>query len=94
MNLSTDGRNCTFKFQGEKLNGKLVDLPCIIESYKTLDKSNYYKSGDIGQMFLFPEEGENLDNAMENFKLNSGITPPTRNIRKRKFRRFPETRVI
>lgn len=30
----------------------LCDLPCVVESHKTLDNRSYYKSGDIGQVPL------------------------------------------
>lgn len=35
---------------------QLIDLPTIIESYKTLDKKNLYKTGDISQMLLCTDE--------------------------------------
>ena len=31
---------------------QLMDLPCIIESHKTLDKKSLYKTGDICQVDL------------------------------------------
>ena len=35
---------------------KLVDLPTIVESSKTLDRKNLYKTGDICQMLLVGEQ--------------------------------------
>lgn len=35
---------------GTELEGRLVDLPCIVESQKTLDNVNIYKSADICQV--------------------------------------------
>lgn len=32
------------------LAAKLVDLPCIIESLKTIDKKTFYKTADICQV--------------------------------------------
>eukprot|EP01027_Heterolobosea_sp_BB2_P005536 GEZU01008454.1.p2 GENE.GEZU01008454.1~~GEZU01008454.1.p2 ORF type:complete len:125 (+),score=10.13 GEZU01008454.1:361-735(+) len=36
-------------FNNEQYNAKLVDLPCIVEAYKSLDRHQYFKAGDIGQ---------------------------------------------
>ena len=38
-----------------------MDLPCIIESYKTLDRKTLYKTGDISQMLVCAREPEELD---------------------------------
>jgi transcription initiation factor TFIID subunit 7 len=35
-----------------KYSAKLVDLPCIIESQKTIDNRQFYKIGDICQVFM------------------------------------------
>src|SRR5688572_21814484 len=48
--VSDDGRNAVFRFGKEEFTGTLVDLPCVLESLKTNDKINYYKSADIGQV--------------------------------------------
>ncbi|KAH0631014.1 hypothetical protein JD844_004476 [Phrynosoma platyrhinos] len=37
---------------------KLVDLPCIIESLKTIDKKTFYKTADICQMLVCTVDGE------------------------------------
>eukprot|EP01135_Chromosphaera_perkinsii_P009008 Nk52_evm26s1569 gene=Nk52_evmTU26s1569 len=34
------------------MKGRLVDLPCIIESQKTCDNKHFYKTADISQMFV------------------------------------------
>jgi len=36
------------------LAAKLVDLPCIIESLKTIDKKTFYKTADICQVWAVP----------------------------------------
>eukprot|EP01102_Stenamoeba_stenopodia_P003533 TRINITY_DN1364_c0_g1_i1.p1 TRINITY_DN1364_c0_g1~~TRINITY_DN1364_c0_g1_i1.p1 ORF type:complete len:562 (-),score=179.04 TRINITY_DN1364_c0_g1_i1:82-1692(-) len=83
----SDERKGTFKFGGKQYNMVLVDLPCILENNKTLDKITYYKCGDVGQM-LWVYEGDKMPSEIDDeFKLNSGITPPTSEIRKRKFRK-------
>lgn len=34
----------------------MVDLPCIIESVKTVDRKTFLKTGDISQMLLVDEK--------------------------------------
>lgn len=63
-------------------NGKVVNLPCVLESHKSNDSCNFFKTGDIGQMIL-------VDN--DNFNPNSGLTPPTRNIVNKRWRPLPDS---
>eukprot|EP00761_Pharyngomonas_kirbyi_P001928 gb/GECH01001932.1/.p1 GENE.gb/GECH01001932.1/~~gb/GECH01001932.1/.p1 ORF type:complete len:436 (+),score=169.67 gb/GECH01001932.1/:1-1308(+) len=59
---------------------KLVDLPCIVESYKSVDKHTYYKIGDVGQMVLvLPPDLDYKDIPDE---MESGLSNPTYNIQK------------
>jgi TATA-binding protein-associated factor Taf7 len=37
-------------YEGEHFLARLIDLPCIIESQKTLDKKQFHKVADICQM--------------------------------------------
>eukprot|EP00835_Amoeboradix_gromovi_P003305 NODE_213_length_14376_cov_0.499054.p5 type:complete len:302 gc:universal NODE_213_length_14376_cov_0.499054:2759-3664(+) len=81
---------------------KTVDLPCILEAQKTLDRKQFYKSGDISQMILVDatpinnkNEPINIEEIRENLpKLERkeyiyphGLTPPLYNARKRRFRK-------
>lgn len=72
---------------------KLVDLPCIIESQKTLDRKQFYKVCDISQMIVVGEIEEIDFSApvdtvgVEELMENSGITPPMKYCRTRRFRR-------
>lgn len=50
---TADSRHGTVSLDGESLSAKLVDLPCIIESLKTLDMKNFYKTADISQVLCF-----------------------------------------
>ena len=52
IQLQPDMRHGTVRFDGWVLPAKVVDLPCIIESHKTLDKKNFYKTADICQMMI------------------------------------------
>lgn len=77
--------------------GVLLDLPCIVESQKTLDYINYFKSADICQMLLvlaslegLRDRGSELSRLLvkgEKYKAKSGVSPGTRNITSRFFRR-------
>jgi transcription initiation factor TFIID subunit 7 len=81
-----EGRHAHFHMGSKTYNAYLLDLPCILESHKTLDKTAYYKSADIGQMLLVQDPNEEAQ-PPPSFKLSSGITPPTRDIRRRKWRK-------
>ena len=65
---------------------KLLDLPCVLEIQKTTDKTTFYKNGDIGQMIHISEQ-ETIDSKLLDgeYRLASGLTPPTFEVRKRKF---------
>jgi TATA-binding protein-associated factor Taf7 len=45
-----DGRNGTFNIGNESFPASLLDLPCIVESYKTYDESLLIKTADAGQV--------------------------------------------
>lgn len=45
-----DGRHGIVRVDRVPLAAKLVDLPCIIESLKTIDKKTFYKTADICQV--------------------------------------------
>jgi TATA-binding protein-associated factor Taf7 len=82
----------------EKYKVTLCDLPCVVETHRTEDNRVYYKSGDVGQLLLVQKEDEKENGEMEmneqpisflydnNYNVLDGLTPPTKNIRKRKFR--------
>ncbi len=68
-----------------------------METHKTEDNITFYKSGDIGQILLVEEnivhdqqESVHKPNPNpkydDNYKIIDGLTPPTQNNRKRKFR--------
>jgi len=76
------------------MTGVLSELPCIIESYKTLDGDLMFKSGDISQIiYVFDPDNNNFDISVLRDKTkwewkSGGLTPPTHRIRSRKFRNF------
>ena len=98
IQLQPDMRHGTVRFDGWVLPAKVVDLPCIIESHKTLDKKNFYKTADICQMMICKEESEEnkieeeegkkgKDGKDKKFIWPHGITPPLKNVRKKRFRK-------
>ncbi|KAJ4787917.1 Transcription initiation factor TFIID subunit 7 [Rhynchospora pubera] len=87
LSFSEDGRNGTFKIGNESFPASLLDLPCIVESYKTYDESLLIKTADVGQMIMVREEE---DPAPEGVEYRHGLTPPMRNARSKRFRREPD----
>lgn len=45
-----DGRSGAFAIGNEHFPASLLDLPCVVESYKTYDDSVLIKTADIGQV--------------------------------------------
>lgn len=84
------------------LHAKVVDLPTIVESLKTIDNRSFYKTADICQMLICKEEDDQATTDEESpvrqkkrdpnkvdkkFLWPHGITPPTKNVRRRRFRK-------
>ncbi|CDR94144.1 TAFII55 protein conserved region containing protein, putative [Babesia bigemina] len=73
-----------------ELMGILVELPCHLEAHKTLDCDMLFKAADVSQMIVVQErkEAEVTVEAMRQcmWEWPDGITPPTKNIRKRRFK--------
>ena len=90
------------QFDGWNFTSRLVDLPTIIESHKSIDSKTFYKTADLCQMLICKEgEGWNDDedesspmkkkkdpNKVDRKYLwPHGIGPPLKNCRKRRFRK-------
>lgn len=99
ISMESDMRRGTVRFDNWYLPAKIVDLPTVTESYKTIDGKNFYKTADICQMMLCKEEDDASDEESPNKKRRDpskvekkylyphGLTPPLKNVRKRRFRR-------
>ncbi|CAD5163199.1 unnamed protein product [Musa acuminata subsp. malaccensis] len=87
ISFSEDGRSGTFMIGDERFPASLLDLPCIVESYKTYDDNVLIKTADVGQMIMVRDEG---DAAVEGVEYKHGLTPPMRDARRRRFRREPD----
>ncbi|KAK9818345.1 hypothetical protein WJX72_010997 [[Myrmecia] bisecta] len=73
-----------FTIGEDSLPVALLDLPGVVESYKTYDDINLVKSTDIGQMLLVQEKGAA---PMTEPEAKNGVTPPMRDARRRNFRK-------
>ncbi|XP_012890517.1 PREDICTED: transcription initiation factor TFIID subunit 7-like [Dipodomys ordii] len=57
IDLHSDGRHGIVQIENVRLSAKMVDLPCVIGSLKTLDKKSFYQTGDISQMLVCNDGG-------------------------------------
>lgn len=56
IQLEPDNRHGTVRFDRWTLSARVVDLPSIIESHKTLDRKTFYKTADVAQLMICKEE--------------------------------------
>ncbi|XP_057809510.1 transcription initiation factor TFIID subunit 7-like [Salvia miltiorrhiza] len=87
MVFSEDGRTGTFVIGNDRFSSSLLDLPSVVESYKTYDDNVLIKTADIGQMIMVRDESDGVPEAVE---YRHGLTPPMRDARRRRFRREPD----
>lgn len=102
IQIENDMRQGEVRFDHWLMHAKIVDLPTIIESLKTIDNKSFYKTADICQMMICKEEPDQPSTEEESpaknkkkdpykvdkkFLYPHGITPPTKNVRKRRFRK-------
>ncbi|XP_050060182.1 transcription initiation factor TFIID subunit 7-like isoform X2 [Aphis gossypii] len=103
IKLENDIRVGEVKIGNHHLYAKVVDLPTIIEGQKTIDNKTVYKTADICQMIICKENEDFLlsdeDDKTKVLKKKEpnkvdkkylwphGITPPLKNVRKRRFRK-------
>ncbi|KAF7793165.1 hypothetical protein EIP86_004274 [Pleurotus ostreatoroseus] len=95
-----DSRRAVFHIGNNLYSAKLVDLPCIIESQKTLDNKQMFKVADICQMLVVenPIPSEEATTSQQTFNIDEfiwphGVTPPLHHVRKRRFRKRISRRV-
>ncbi|XP_021708299.1 transcription initiation factor TFIID subunit 7 [Aedes aegypti] len=102
IRLDNDLRYGEVRFDHWLLHAKVVDLPTIVESLKTIDNKNFYKTADLCQLMICKEEPDQPSAEEESPNKNKkkdpnkvdkkflwphGITPPCKNVRKRRFRK-------
>ncbi|KAJ1454206.1 TAFII55 protein conserved region-domain-containing protein [Pelagophyceae sp. CCMP2097] len=86
--LSFESQRFTFVLDAQEYPARLANLPTIVETHKTMDRSTYYKTGDVSQVLLvFADEADRLkDEARAGVKqpLAAGAeAPPEAQQRKR-----------
>lgn len=78
----------------KQFRGILVELPCILEAYKSFEGDLLFKSNDISQMlYVFDVEDEasfDMKKIRDEqlWEWHAGLTPATHRIRRRKFKNF------
>jgi len=113
VKFDNDIRHGQVKLDNWTMPARLYDLPTIIESYKTLDRKNFYKTADISQILICREDNDSDTSSIHDgkddeetkkakydklfssvggigkreFLFPHGITPPLKNVRKRRFRK-------
>lgn len=102
VKLENDMRFGEVRLDHYLLHAKIVDIPTIIESMKTIDNKSFYKSADVCQLIICKDEPDlpttddespNKNKKKDPNKVDKkylwphGITPPCKNIRKRRFRK-------
>ncbi|XP_006164924.1 transcription initiation factor TFIID subunit 7-like, partial [Tupaia chinensis] len=102
IDLSADKRRAVVEVDNVSLSAKLGDLPCVIGSLKTLDKKTFYKTADISQMLVCTAAKPHQSSLEEpvtstahddekkkekSYTWKHGITPPLKNVRKKRFRK-------
>lgn len=103
IQVEPDMRHGMVRFDNWIFSAKLVDVPCVIESLKTIDKKTFYKTADICQMLVCKEEDDSQTTedeespkkkeekdrtkADKKFLWPHGVTPSLKNVRKRRFRK-------
>ncbi|CAN7992693.1 unnamed protein product [Ixodes hexagonus] len=108
IQLESDNRHGTLRFDRWALAARVLDLPSIIESHKTLDKKTFYKAADVAQMMVCKEEDEmpptddeespkkkdRKDSKDRKYQSPHGITPSLKNVRKRRFRKVLKKKYV
>lgn len=56
IQMDNDMRHGEVRFDHWLLHSKIVDLPTIVESLKTIDRKSVYKTADICQMMICKDE--------------------------------------
>ncbi|KAK0603854.1 hypothetical protein LWI29_009394 [Acer saccharum] len=74
LSFFEDGRSGTFVIGNDHFPVSLMDLPCVVESFKTYDDSALVKTGDIGQS-VQPEVNEHEEDGDASENVPSAPAP-------------------
>ncbi|CAI5708596.1 hypothetical protein KXD40_004875 [Peronospora effusa] len=91
MVSGADNKHFTLHVNGKKYPAKIAQLPCILETHKTYDDNFFYKSGEIGQIFVVTDKEDEKKLLETHEEVPSGITPPNTNVVKRKYEKTKKT---
>ena len=80
----SDPRHPKLFIDGKALPTAITSLPTVVETHKTVDDVNFFKTGAVGQVLVVRHTEEELPTAKE---LVDGLTPPTQSIRKKMWRK-------
>lgn len=64
-----------------------MDLPCIVETLKTVDKKNFYKVADVSQI-LICKEGDEIVKEIKIEQQQSSSSNPNESQNKKKDKQF------
>lgn len=102
IRIENDMRTGEVRIDHMLLHAKVLDLPTIIESLKTIDNKTFYKTADICQIVICKEDDDQTTTDEETPSKNKkkdpnkvdkkylyphGIAPPMKNVRRRRFRK-------
>lgn len=102
IQIENDMRHGEVRMDHWLMHAKIVDLPTVVEALKTIDCKSFYKTADIAQMMICKQDPEPPSTDDESTAKNKkkdpykvdkkflwphGVTPPTKNIRRRRFRK-------
>ena len=75
-------RSATLRVGEHTLPARLMGLPTVVETHKSVDGATYFKSGIVSEVLVAEHDGAALPAGSE---LADGLTAPTAGIRKRKW---------
>lgn len=87
LSFQDNNQDGTLTVEGKAYPVKLLNIPTLVEAYKTYDDVNLVKINDVGQILLVGSPGSELPVGPE---IADGVTPPCRNARQRHFKPLPK----
>ncbi|XP_063233786.1 transcription initiation factor TFIID subunit 7 [Bacillus rossius redtenbacheri] len=108
IKLENDMRYGEVRFDHWLMHAKVVDLPTVVESLKTIDNKSFYKTADVCQLLICKEEDDQTtdeespakakkkdpNKVDKKFLWPHGIAPPLKNVRRRRFRKTLKKKYI
>ncbi|CEF65081.1 Transcription initiation factor TFIID subunit 7 [Strongyloides ratti] len=107
INFDPDNRHVHVQVENDILAGKILDLPCITEVMKTVNKETLYKVTDLSQIIICEHKNVSSQNTNSQrlleltksrrdklFSHPDGLTPPMKSARKRMFRKTKKNKYV